>query len=173
MSRHGFTLIALLLVVAVIAIVASIAIPGLQRARMAGNEASAIASLRTINSGEATYASSCGGSGYAQWLEDLVRAPGASPQGFISVDLGINGTSKSGYVIAVQPDAGATDMLAAGGACNGNTRPTVSAYFGEAHPQAVGSTGRAAYASDNRGTIYQNLSGAPIAPGMAGASPLQ
>ena len=54
-------------------LVAAIAIPGLLRARMAGNEASAIGSLRAINSGQAAYSSSCAAGGYATTLADLVQ----------------------------------------------------------------------------------------------------
>jgi type II secretory pathway pseudopilin PulG len=103
---HGFALLDLIFVCGIIGILCAIAMPRLLLAKQAAGTASAIGSMRAINSAQLTYALSCGNGFYAPKLSVLGIPPPLSKEAFISVDLSNADTvTKSGYIVQLSGTA--------------------------------------------------------------------
>ena len=160
-KQKGFSLIELLIVVAIILIIAAIAIPNLLRSRMAANEASAVGSLRTINTAEVTYQTTYPNVGFAANIGALGGAAGTCAAGTAATStaacliddvLSIT-TVKSGYNFA------APGVVGGGGLIN--------TYTATAVPTVLGTSGQRAFFTNQSGVIRFDATGA----GATAASP--
>jgi len=107
-KQKGFSLIELLIVVAIILIIAAIAIPNLLRARIAANESSAVASVRTLNTAQISYNSAYPTVGFASTLGALSGTSCAPPSstGACLIDTQLSSGTKSGYSFALSGVSG-------------------------------------------------------------------
>jgi type IV pilus assembly protein PilA len=141
-KQKGFSLIELLIVVAIILIIAAIAIPNLLRSRMAANEASAVGSIRTINTAEITFNSTYPDKGFTVTLADLGgTGTSATSTNALLVDSVLSGGKKSGYTFTLGGGSGSV--------------PEVK-YTLTANPITRGQTGQRGFFSDASSVIRYN-----------------
>ena len=150
-KQKGFSLIELLIVVAIILIIAAIAIPNLLRSRMAANEASAVGSIRTVNTAEVTYSSTYPDCGFTA-LTNLGGVGGASTAAGL-IDNVLAGGTKSGYSFGAAATGGS-------GTCGAGSGVPNTTYVSGAVPTNPGTTGQRYFFSDQSGVIRYNQTGA-------------
>jgi type IV pilus assembly protein PilA len=164
--QAGFTLIDMLFVVGLIGLIASLAIPGLMRAKDAAQAASALGSVRLVNSAELSFAITCGLGFYSPDLPTLGVPPPGSTEGFLASDMSGGFTfMKSGYSFSL---AG-TPLATAPGSCNGlGAGQAAPGYAMVADPLAA--TGRF-FGTNADGVIYQHSASLALTMPESGAPP--
>ncbi len=151
-KAEGFALIDLLFVCGIIGVISTIALPSLMMARQSAGAASAIASMRTINSSQLTFALTCGSGFYAPDLTTLGTPTIGTNEAFISPNLGsANVVTKSGYSIQVN----ATPFPGSPATCNG----FAGGQMGQAYKAGADSlevSNQRFFAMNSHGIIYES-----------------
>jgi len=160
-KQKGFSLIELLIVVAIILIIAAIAIPNLLRARMAANESSAVGSIRTLNTAQVTYETAYPTVGFATTMAQLGSPAGtctASSASGCLIDSVLTAGTKSGYTFAAGAGSGA-----------GTPQPTYDVY---GNPQTANQTGVRSFCSFEDAVVRATTAASVLATCDATTGPL-
>jgi prepilin-type N-terminal cleavage/methylation domain-containing protein len=157
-DARGFSLIELLIVVAIILIIAAIAIPNFMRSRMAANETAAVSNMRTIITANVVYSSTYS-NGFAPTLLTLTGGPLANCTAASLIDNVLATGQKSGYGYTYTPGIAVLVIPPGCGAAG------ATSYNLAATPLAVGTTGQRSFCAQENGLIRQDPSGALIAAG--------
>ena len=151
----GFSLIELLIVVAIILIIAAIAIPNFIRARMAANEANAVQACRTIVTASITYGSTYG-NGYPPTLQTL-GGPGSPANcdaaALLDQTLTLPPFQKTGYTLSYTMTNANSTPAPSCSVAGGNS------FFVTAIPNSVGTTGQRSFYADETGVLRANPTG--------------
>ena len=153
-NEKGFTLIDMLFVVALIGVLSTLAIPGLMRARGAAQSASALGTMRLVNSAQLSFAISCGLGFYAPNFTALATKPTNSPEPFISPALASGLTFfKSGYNFSM----GGNALPVAPATCNGLAVGVSSPGYAVVADEIAGIPGKGRFFGSNAdGIIYED-----------------
>src|SRR5579864_5904263 len=151
-KQKGFSLIELLIVVAIILIIAAIAIPNLLRSKMAANEASSVATLRTYNTSIVAYETTYGTAPTTNFSElGPATTPSSTAADLVDNLLGVAAPSKSGYLFTYK--AGSAD-----------SKGVVSTYSIISNPSNQNVTGQRTFYTDQSGVIRQRTDGTTAGP---------
>ena len=151
-DSSGFTIIEILIVMALIGVVSSLAVMGVRHARVRAAETTALSALRTINHAQFAYMQGCGNQAFAPTLVSLGTPPPGSDSAFLSPDLAQSDpVQKSGYVIQL----GGTVKTDAVPTCNG-VEP-LDKYFLTADPINPGHSGIRSFGTNSDRVIYADV----------------
>jgi prepilin-type N-terminal cleavage/methylation domain-containing protein len=147
-GHRGFTLVELLMVIAIVGVVSALAVAGYRHARVTGSEAATVAGLMAINQAQFTFSQTCGDQRYSPTLAGLAVPHPTTGQAFLSPDMTADPLIKTGYQYVMSGTVAADARQT----CNGLA--PVTTYKVTADPIAPGTSGSRFFATNTDRVIY-------------------